>query len=60
MTEDRDPLDIVNNLPPEMFQEDPDAFLKLTPLQRLRWLDEVASFIYKYKGIAQTQKEQDE
>lgn len=47
--------EMIRALPKEAFQEPSDAFLRLTPLERLRWLQETALFIWKYKGIAQTQ-----
>jgi hypothetical protein len=43
---------VVRALPEEAFREPPDRLLCLSPLERLRWLQQTAYFIWKYKGAA--------
>ena len=54
MTDKKNINKIISELPPEAFQEDPKAFQKLTPIQRLHWLEETAQFVFKNKGKVQT------
>ena len=42
----------VRAVPAEAFREPPRAFEELSPLERLRWLQETARFVWKHRGAA--------
>lgn len=44
--------ELIEAIPSEAFRDDPDGFLSLTPVERLRWLQHTAWFIWKHKGAA--------
>ena len=44
----------IRALPEEAFQEPPAPLLGVSYLERLRWLQQTAYFIWKYKGAART------
>ncbi len=43
---------LIRSLPSEAFRDPPDRLLGLTFLERLRWLQETAYFVWKHKGAA--------
>ena len=43
---------LIDSLPPDAFQEDRNRFSRLSPIERLRWLQQTAWFIWKHKGAA--------
>ena len=44
--------DLIRSLPDEAFREPEGRFASLSPLQRLRWLQQTAYFVWRYKGAA--------
>jgi hypothetical protein len=44
--------DVILALPEEAFCEPEGRFASLTHLQRLRWLQQTAYFVWKYRGAA--------
>lgn len=42
----------IRALPEEAFREPPEPLLGMSYLERLRWLQQTAYFIWKYKGAA--------
>lgn len=44
--------DIVRSLPAERFAEPRNDFARLSPIERLRWLQQTAWFVWKHKGAA--------
>jgi len=43
---------IIRAIPEEAFRETPNRLEGLTSLERLRWLQQTACFIWRYKGAA--------
>jgi len=42
----------IRQLPASAFRDTPKRLLALSHLERLRWLQQTAYFVYKYRGAA--------
>jgi hypothetical protein len=54
-----DLAEIIRALPAEAFREPPDRLAGMTHLERLRWLQQTACFVWKHKGAAQAERRED-
>jgi len=54
MTEDL--AEVIRAIPEEAFREPPSRFSELSPLERLRWLQHTAYFVFKHKGAARAKE----
>lgn len=52
----KDVAEDIRAIPEEAFRERPDPLRRLTYLERLRWLQQTAYFIWKYKGAARNEE----
>jgi hypothetical protein len=43
----------IRKLPDDAFREPENRFTSISPLERLRWLQQTAFFVWKFKGAAQ-------
>ena len=43
---------LIQSIPDEAFQEPRSNFSRLSPFERLQWLQQTAWFVWKYKGAA--------
>ncbi len=44
--------EVIGGIPDDAFREHGGAFALLSPFERLRWLQQTALFVWKYKGAA--------
>ena len=49
---DSDLEQLIRSIPREAFQDPHSGFAELSPIERLRWLQQTAWFVWKYKGAA--------
>ncbi|MFH2006088.1 MAG: hypothetical protein ABI333_05830 [bacterium] len=49
---DRNLGQLIRSIPSAAFREPEDGFTKLSPLERLRWLQQTALFVWKQGGAA--------
>lgn len=52
--------DVVRGLPDEAFSERDSGFASLSPLERLRWLQQTAHFVWRFKGAARRPRTSDQ
>jgi len=43
---------LIRSIPPEEFQNPGDDFAGLSPLDRIRWIQQTAWFVWKFGGAA--------
>ncbi len=55
MTEDL--KETIRRIPEEAFRETEEPLANLSYLERLRWLEQTAYFIWKFKGTAQSRRD---
>ena len=48
---------LIHSIPADEFQDSGDNFTELSPIERIRWIQQTAWFIWKYKGAAQRGEE---
>jgi hypothetical protein len=50
-------VQLIESVPSDAFKDHRVRFADLSPLERLRWLQQTAWFIWRHKGAAECRKE---